>query len=54
LNECPVCDGPGVLLGALGHVVWLRCRDCGWDYQATTLIDLDDEHDDEDDDALAS
>jgi hypothetical protein len=29
---CPVCDGPGYLLGVLGSLVWCRCRNCGWDF----------------------
>ncbi len=27
--ECPVCSGPGVLLGGLGNLTHYRCRDCG-------------------------
>jgi hypothetical protein len=29
---CPVCGGPGVPLGHLGHLAWYRCRDCGMDF----------------------
>jgi len=29
---CPVCNGPGVLLGALGSLVHFRCRNCGMDF----------------------
>lgn len=32
LPDCPDCGGPAVLLGALGNIVWLRCRDCGSTY----------------------
>jgi len=28
-GECPLCGGPGVLLGALGAREHFRCRDCG-------------------------
>jgi rubredoxin len=45
-NECPMCDGPPVLLGTLGRITWLRCRDCGWQYEADGPIGLDDEDDD--------
>jgi hypothetical protein len=34
-SECPVCGGPGVLLGQLGRRVHHRCRDCGMDFSAT-------------------
>jgi tRNA(Ile2) C34 agmatinyltransferase TiaS len=31
---CPVCEnGVGVSLGALGHVEYYRCRDCGATFQ---------------------
>lgn len=29
MHACPVCGGPGVLLGTLGRVDHYRCRDCG-------------------------
>jgi rubredoxin len=29
---CPMCGGPGIFLGSLGHTEHYRCRDCGWDY----------------------
>jgi len=31
---CPVCDGPGIFLGALGKMQYFRCRDCGMDFSA--------------------
>lgn len=30
--ECPMCGGPGVLLGKLGSRVHFRCRNCGMDF----------------------
>lgn len=30
--SCPFCGGPGVLLGVLGLLRWLRCRYCGMDF----------------------
>lgn len=33
--SCPLCEGEGLLLGTLGHLVWLRCRDCGIDFNVT-------------------
>ena len=27
--ECPCCGGEGVELGSLGHLLHLRCRQCG-------------------------
>lgn len=30
---CPTCGGPPQLLGRLGTVYHLRCRDCGINYQ---------------------
>ena len=32
IAACPLCPGLGVLLGALGRLVWWRCRDCGIDF----------------------
>lgn len=29
---CPICEGPGTLLGRLGRLVWWRCRDCGMEF----------------------
>lgn len=29
---CPMCHGEAGLLGVLGSVAHLRCRDCGWQY----------------------
>jgi hypothetical protein len=32
IAECPVCAGPGLLLGQLGNRVHYRCRNCGMDF----------------------
>lgn len=32
IAECPVCSGPGLLLGELGSRVHYRCRNCGMDF----------------------
>jgi len=32
MATCPVCRGPGVLLGALGTRIHHRCRNCGIDF----------------------
>jgi transposase-like protein len=40
--NCPVCGGPGVLLGTLGRRTHYRCRDCGMDF-STTDPDTDEE-----------
>ena len=29
---CPLCGGPGVVLGTLGYILHLRCQDCGADF----------------------
>lgn len=29
IPNCPICDGPGFLLGLLR---WFRCRNCGMDF----------------------
>ncbi len=31
MNECPTCGGLLTLLGRLGSLLWLRCRQCGMD-----------------------
>jgi hypothetical protein len=41
MTGCPVCGGPGVLLGQLGRRVHFRCRNCGMDFSAD-VADLDD------------
>ena len=33
---CPICDGPGILLGTLGKLTHFRCRDCGMDFNMDT------------------
>lgn len=47
--SCPMCDGPGNLLGQLGNRVHYRCRNCGADFsvQAPPLPRIDDTEDDE-------
>jgi DNA-directed RNA polymerase subunit RPC12/RpoP len=30
--QCPMCSGPGNLLGKLGKRVHYRCRNCGMDF----------------------
>ena len=47
-ENCPVCDGLGVLLGTLGNLNHYTCRDCGiginipvefkWDDDTTEAI----------------
>lgn len=29
MNTCSCCCGPLEILGQLGRLLWLRCRDCG-------------------------
>ena len=44
--ECPQCGGPGTYLGTLGQLHWLRCRDCGMDFErheAEVAADQDDD-----------
>ena len=31
-HTCPMCAGPAVPLGVLGHNLWLRCRNCGAEF----------------------
>jgi len=31
-TPCPHCHGPALVLGWLGRVLWLRCRDCGGEF----------------------
>lgn len=28
-DSCAYCDGPLTILGMLGRLLWLRCRNCG-------------------------
>lgn len=30
--KCPACTGPLLLLGTLGLLRWLRCRNCGMQF----------------------
>lgn len=34
---CPYCDGPAMVLGTLGNLLWMRCRDCGLEYNTDKL-----------------
>lgn len=45
LPSCPKCGGPPVLLGQLGNVTHVRCRNCGITY--AVAHDEDDEVRDE-------
>lgn len=29
---CPICQGEGSFLGALGRAHWFRCRNCGMEF----------------------
>lgn len=42
MDTCPMCNGTPTLLGTLGTLTWLRCRDCGWEWP-TTSANSDDE-----------
>jgi len=35
--HCPICDGPPVVLGQLGNLLWMRCRNCGMEYSLKQL-----------------
>jgi hypothetical protein len=35
LPDCPQCGGPPTLLGQLGSLLHLRCRNCGMTYAMT-------------------
>ena len=32
MTPCPHCRGEAFLMGWLGRVMWLRCRDCGGEF----------------------
>jgi hypothetical protein len=34
-KHCPMCAGPGALLGSLGRTKHFRCVDCGWTFSRT-------------------
>ena len=42
---CPVCDGEGAFMGALGQLAWFQCCHCG--IQFNQEIMSDEETDDE-------
>jgi hypothetical protein len=49
-HECPQCGGPGTLMGVLGNLAHLRCRDCGWTFSIPAVnlaYDRDQGDDDE-------
>lgn len=33
--SCPVCDGQGAILGALGRLLWFRCIQCGIEFNVS-------------------
>lgn len=35
LHPCPACGGIPFILGWLGRLLHLRCRDCGIDYSTS-------------------
>lgn len=43
--NCPSCGSPNLfLLGRLGSITWIRCRDCGIDIRAKDeIIEIDGE-----------
>ena len=42
-ENCPVCDGPGVLLGTLGNLTHYRCQDCGIGFNVPVEFRWDDD-----------
>ncbi len=34
MTACKACNGPLTFLGALGRIIWLRCRRCGMTQEA--------------------
>ena len=38
MARCPMCSGPGLLLGVLGCLKWFTCRDCGWEFNRKVTI----------------
>jgi rubredoxin len=58
VNDCPVCDGPGVLLGDLGNLTHYRCRNCGMQFSTERPTDIwgeplsDRSWDDDDEDSV--
>jgi hypothetical protein len=42
---CPMCNGDGVVLGALGKLTWERCRQCGMTFSGDRDDDVNtDDH----------
>ena len=46
-ENCPVCDGPGALLGTLGNLNHYRCQDCGIGFNMPVEFRWDDAGTDE-------
>jgi transposase-like protein len=42
-ENCPVCDGPGALLGTLGNLNHYRCQNCGIGFNVPVEFKLDDD-----------
>ena len=42
-ENCPVCDGSGVLLGTRGNLTHYRCQDCGIGFNVPVEFKLDDD-----------
>ena len=42
-ENCPVCDGLGVLLGTLGNLNHYTCRDCGIGFNFPVEFKFDDD-----------
>jgi tRNA(Ile2) C34 agmatinyltransferase TiaS len=41
-EPCPMCNGLGHRMGALGNLMWYRCQNCGWDFHVE--IDSDEQN----------
>jgi len=46
-DNCPVCDGSGVLLGTLGNLNHYRCQACGIGFNVPVEFKWDDAGTDE-------
>jgi tRNA(Ile2) C34 agmatinyltransferase TiaS len=38
---CPMCNGPGVVIGSWGRLTYFRCRNCGWDFTQDQPVEED-------------
>ena len=46
---CPICDSTDfIVLGTLGNISYLRCRNCGIDFQTDSKAIFDGEYENED------